>query len=246
MPVLSGDIDPDTLPLVEKNARKVLENRRRLAEKEKECAKQRSNPNPNPNPNPRVLVDAISESDSHSHNIINNNSTDVAAAAAEQGGENPLKFFIDPNNKEFTSFERTNNKEFTSFERSRFKREEQRRLPPREGTGSGTANANANAIKAKEHVKLDTSSFRYDGRPIDPACHCYTCRNFSRSYLHHLVKSEELLYASLLTIHNVHFMNTMMSDIRRGITEGSLDEVEREYVHPSLIVDISAASKKLE
>jgi hypothetical protein len=89
----------------------------------------------------------------------------------------------------------------------------------------------------RPHISLTKSSYRFDTRPIDPTCTCYTCKNFSRSYIHHLFKSDEMLGPMLLTTHNIHFMNSLMEDIRRGIREDSLDDVEKRYVHPKLIVE---------
>ena len=61
--------------------------------------------------------------------------------------------------------------------------------------------------KIKEHFNVAKSTMRNDPRPIDENCDCYTCRNFSRAYLHHLFRAKESLGGSLVTIHNVHFMN---------------------------------------
>lgn len=88
--------------------------------------------------------------------------------------------------------------------------------------------------KVRPHISLPKSSFKEDPRPIDDKCQCYTCRNFSRSYLHHLFKTDEILGPMLVTTHNIHFMNSMMKDIRHGIDTDTLDEVENIYVHPSL------------
>lgn len=88
--------------------------------------------------------------------------------------------------------------------------------------------------RVREHVPMRRSHLEHDPRPIDPTCSCYTCRNFSRGYLHHLFKAEEMVGSTLVTIHNVAFMTRLMRDIRRGIAEDRLDEVEREYVHPDI------------
>ena len=69
----------------------------------------------------------------------------------------------------------------------------------------------------KEHINLNNSRFKDDADPIDPSCACYTCQNFSRAYLHHLIKAKELLIFSLLTIHNLYFMNEFMAHIRHSI-----------------------------
>ena len=86
----------------------------------------------------------------------------------------------------------------------------------------------------REHISIDKARMRNDPRPIEENCTCYTCRNFSRAYLHHLFKAHESLGSSLVTCHNIHFMNKLMSDIREGIENDTLDEVEEKYVHPDL------------
>jgi queuine tRNA-ribosyltransferase len=86
----------------------------------------------------------------------------------------------------------------------------------------------------REHINVSKARFRWDPRPIDPDCHCYCCSNFSRSYLHHLFKARESLGGTLVSMHNVRFMNTLMADIREGILSDSLDLVEQKYVHPTL------------
>jgi queuine/archaeosine tRNA-ribosyltransferase len=88
--------------------------------------------------------------------------------------------------------------------------------------------------RVREHIHLSKAEMRDDSRPIDATCSCYTCRNFSRGYIHHLIKAGEVLGGTLVTIHNIAFMNRLMRDIRRGIVEDTLDEVEKEYIHPEL------------
>lgn len=82
----------------------------------------------------------------------------------------------------------------------------------------------------KEHISLHNSRFREDPRPIDESCSCLTCKTFSRSYLHHLFKAHELLSMQALTIHNVTFMNQLMSDIRFSLLNNKLDECEKRWV----------------
>ncbi len=95
----------------------------------------------------------------------------------------------------------------------------------------------------REHVNLTKSPMRHDPRPIDESCQCYTCRNYSRAYIHHLFKAKETLGGTLTTIHNIHYMNALMKDIRGaiayegGVAEGegkTLAEVEACYVHADL------------
>jgi len=90
----------------------------------------------------------------------------------------------------------------------------------------------------REHINLCKGPMRNDPRPIDASCSCYTCKTFSRAYLHHLFKAKESIGCTLVTIHNVHFMNRLMQDIRTGIAQGTLDEVEKKYVHPRLVASL--------
>jgi len=71
-------------------------------------------------------------------------------------------------------------------------------------------------------VKIAHSSNKNNFKPIDEQCTCYTCINFSRAYLHHLLKAGELSLYTLATIHNLHFMVKLMEDYRRKILDGSL------------------------
>lgn len=66
--------------------------------------------------------------------------------------------------------------------------------------------------------------------PIDPNCDCYTCRNFSAAYLHHLFKSQELLAYRLATIHNLSFMNNLMSRIRDAIINGTFNSFRDSFL----------------
>lgn len=91
----------------------------------------------------------------------------------------------------------------------------------------------------REHINVSKSEMRNDPRPIDETCNCYTCKNFSRAYLHHLFKAKESLGGTLVTIHNVAFMNRLMLDIRNGIKDDTLDQVESEYVHPDLVKSLN-------
>jgi len=68
---------------------------------------------------------------------------------------------------------------------------------------------------------INNSAYRQEEGPIDSDCRCYTCRNFSVAYLHHLFRCQELLAYRLATIHNLSFMNTLMSRIRDNIIAGT-------------------------
>lgn len=82
----------------------------------------------------------------------------------------------------------------------------------------------------KEHITLSNSIFQYDELPIDPTCHCATCQQFSRAYLHYLIKAQEMLAISAISEHNVHFMNRFMQKVRDSIMNGSLMESLGVYI----------------
>ncbi|HEY1385275.1 MAG TPA: tRNA guanosine(34) transglycosylase Tgt [Dongiaceae bacterium] len=81
-----------------------------------------------------------------------------------------------------------------------------------------------------ERVNLKNARFREDPTPIDEVCDCYCCRNFSRAYVHHLIKAEELLGLQLLTQHNIAVMNRLMREVQAAIPEGRLDETRKRWV----------------
>ncbi len=62
-----------------------------------------------------------------------------------------------------------------------------------------------------------------DPGPLDAACRCPTCRDYGRAYLHHLIKAGEMLAGMLLTAHNLHYYQSVMTDIRQAIEEDALD-----------------------
>ena len=71
-------------------------------------------------------------------------------------------------------------------------------------------------------VKIRNAKWRDDTRPLDEACGCYGCRNFSRAYLHHLQRANEILGARLNTIHNLHYYLQLMKELREAIEAGRL------------------------
>ncbi|MFT6790838.1 MAG: queuine tRNA-ribosyltransferase [Cellvibrionaceae bacterium] len=72
-------------------------------------------------------------------------------------------------------------------------------------------------------IRIRNAKHRYDTGPLDTHCNCYSCNNFSRSYLHHLDKCGEMLGAQLNTIHNLHYYQMLMSDLRSAIAERRLE-----------------------
>jgi len=74
-------------------------------------------------------------------------------------------------------------------------------------------------------IKIRNAIHKESLEPLDSKCECYTCQNFSRSYLHHLDKTKEILGASLNTIHNLYFYQKLMKDLRLAIEEGTLQSL---------------------
>ncbi|WP_152349178.1 tRNA guanosine(34) transglycosylase Tgt [Brevibacterium sp. CFH 10365] len=77
---------------------------------------------------------------------------------------------------------------------------------------------------------LTGAKYRRDFGPLDPDCSCYTCQNYSRAYLRHLYKAKEMLFSTLCTIHNEHFVVSLVDEIRQAMIDGRFDELEGEVV----------------
>ncbi len=74
-------------------------------------------------------------------------------------------------------------------------------------------------------IKLRNARYRDDLSALDPVCDCYTCQNFTRAYLHHLQRVNEMLGAELNTLHNLHYYQRLMASIRSSIRAGTLDRL---------------------
>jgi tRNA-guanine transglycosylase/UDP-N-acetylmuramate:L-alanyl-gamma-D-glutamyl-meso-diaminopimelate ligase len=79
------------------------------------------------------------------------------------------------------------------------------------------------------HIVIKNSRFARDSRPIDPACTCYTCRNYSRAYLRHLFIAKELLAHRLNSIHNVHYFLHFMKEMREAIEKDRFEAFKQEF-----------------
>ena len=78
-------------------------------------------------------------------------------------------------------------------------------------------------------LKLRNAQYRDDLRPPDEECACYTCRHFTRAYLHHLLRMNEILSARLNTWHNLHYYQTLMQGLRAAIEGGRLTDFITEF-----------------
>ena len=78
-------------------------------------------------------------------------------------------------------------------------------------------------------VRIKNAQYKNDMRPLDESCDCYTCRNFSRAYLHHLFRVGEILGAQLNTIHNLRYYQTLMSELRKAIETSTLSDTVARF-----------------
>lgn len=78
-------------------------------------------------------------------------------------------------------------------------------------------------------VKIRNAAHRSDEGPLDPLCDCYTCRHYSRAYLHHLDRCREILGARLNTLHNLYYYQSLMRGLRAAIEAGALDAWVTEF-----------------
>jgi queuine tRNA-ribosyltransferase len=79
-------------------------------------------------------------------------------------------------------------------------------------------------------IKIRNARYRDDTRPLDADCACYACRNFTRAYLYHLQKSNEILGARLNTLHNLHYYQELMGVLRQAIEQGDFEAKAKELL----------------
>ena len=78
-------------------------------------------------------------------------------------------------------------------------------------------------------VRIRNAKHRHDTAPIDPQCSCYTCQHYSRAYLHHLDRCDEILGAHLMTVHNLRYYQELMAGLRAAIAASRLDDFVAEF-----------------
>ncbi len=89
---------------------------------------------------------------------------------------------------------------------------------------------NGTAFTATGTLNLKNAEFALDKRPIEENCACAACREFSRGYIRHLVKAEEILGLRLITLHNLHFYLELMNRARAEIERGTFDQFRKTFV----------------
>ncbi|GAB4502311.1 MAG: tRNA guanosine(34) transglycosylase Tgt [Anaerolineales bacterium] len=80
------------------------------------------------------------------------------------------------------------------------------------------------AFSPEGRLNLMNAAFARDSRPIDPACDCYACQNFTRGYIRHLITAKEMLAATLISIHNLRTMIRLMEELRAAILDSSFEQ----------------------
>ena len=88
---------------------------------------------------------------------------------------------------------------------------------------------NGTALTSYGKLVVRNATYERDFTPLDPECDCYTCRNYTRAYVRHLIKCGEILGARLLSIHNLRFLVRLMEDVRTAIEEDRLLEFREEF-----------------
>ena len=79
-------------------------------------------------------------------------------------------------------------------------------------------------------LNINNLVYARDPRPIDEACMCYTCANFTRAYIRHLVMSKEILASTLLSLHNIHTLLTLAREMRAAILTGTFNAYANQFL----------------
>lgn len=87
------------------------------------------------------------------------------------------------------------------------------------------------AFTSQGRMNLRNLRWQTDTGPIDPACECEACAGFSRGYIRHLCKTGEMLGATLISLHNIHFFHTLMAELRKAVFAGTVADLEERYLN---------------
>ena len=77
---------------------------------------------------------------------------------------------------------------------------------------------------------VNGAKYKEDFSPIDPDCNCYTCQHYSRAYIHHLLRAKEMLGATLMSIHNEHFIIKLVADMRTSIIDNTFEQFRADWL----------------
>ena len=88
---------------------------------------------------------------------------------------------------------------------------------------------NGTAMTSQGKIVVRNATYESDERPIDPECDCYACKNYTRAYIRHLVKANEILGVRLLSIHNLRFLTNLMERVKIEIERDNLANFRKEF-----------------
>jgi len=89
---------------------------------------------------------------------------------------------------------------------------------------------NGAAMTRRGRVNMRNVQYATDHAPLEEGCTCYTCTHFSRAYVRHLVKANEILGHQLLTLHNLHLLLSLMREMRAAILDGTFSAYAAEFL----------------
>lgn len=89
---------------------------------------------------------------------------------------------------------------------------------------------NGSAFTSEGRINIKNKKYTYDFSPLDEKCNCYTCKNYTRTYLKHLFKSKEILSSILLTVHNLYFIFNLVNRIRDTIILGDFESFRLDFI----------------
>ena len=96
---------------------------------------------------------------------------------------------------------------------------------------------NGGVFTRQGRLNLNNARYADDPLPLEPGCDCYACQNFSRAYIRHLRKAEEILGLHLATLHNIRFMIRLMNEIRAAIIAGTFPAYREAFLSEYQITD---------
>ena len=79
-------------------------------------------------------------------------------------------------------------------------------------------------------INIKNAQYKEDFTPIDKDCHCYTCQNFTKAYINHLFRADEILASTLASIHNEYFVINTVDRIRESLENGTFFEYKKEFL----------------
>jgi queuine tRNA-ribosyltransferase len=89
---------------------------------------------------------------------------------------------------------------------------------------------NGTAFAGSGTLNLKNAEFARDKNPIERDCDCPACQEYTRGYIRHLIKAEEILGLRLITLHNLHFYLSLMRQARNTIEKGTFDQFRKDFV----------------